>query len=120
MLMLMPMLMMLALTMMLLLDAAAYAGANNDANADTKMPNVARHLACAYVVMLLPPLLPMLMLFMQMLWADDNDDVMLKRVCICVRLCLSTAGVFVMFVYMPLCVSAFALRVQLHSKARHF
>ncbi len=37
-------------------------------------------------------------------------------VCICVRLCPSTARVFVMFVYMPLCVRAFAL----HSKARHF
>ena len=55
--------MMLALTLMLLLDAsdaAAYAAAN-DANADAKMPNVARHLAGAYVVLLLPTLLPMMM-----------------------------------------------------------
>ena len=45
--------------LMLLLDAsdaAAYAAAN-DANADAKMPNAARHLAGAYVVLLLPPLL---------------------------------------------------------------
>ena len=69
MLMLMPMLMMLALTLMLLLDAfdaVAYAAAN-DANADAKMPNVARHLDRAYVVLLLPPLLPMLMLLRQLL-----------------------------------------------------
>ena len=100
MLMLIPMLMMLALTVMLLLDAsdaAAYAAANDD-YADAKMPNVARHLAGAYVVLLLPPLLPMLMLLRQMLCAYANDDVMLKRVCICVRLCLSTVRVFEMFV----------------------
>ncbi len=116
--MLMPMLMMLALTLMLLLDAsdaAAYAAAN-DASADAKMPNAARHLAGAYAVLLLPPLLSMLMLLRQLLRADANNDVMLKRMCICVRLCLSTARVFLMFVYMPLCVRAFAL----HSKARHF
>ena len=55
MLMLMPMLMMLALTLMFLLDAfdvVAYAAAN-DANADAKMPNVARRmlvpmLCCCY------------------------------------------------------------------------
>ena len=61
--MLMPMLMMLALTLMLLLDAsdvAAYADAN-DANSDAKMPNVARHLAGAYAVLLLPTLLAMMM-----------------------------------------------------------
>ena len=55
--------MMLALTPMLLLDeasdAATYAIAN-DANADAKMPNVARHLGGAYSVLLLPPLLPIL------------------------------------------------------------
>ena len=116
--MLMPMMMMLALTLMLLLDAsdvAAYAAAN-DANADAKMPNVARHLAGAYVVLLLPPLLSMMILLRQLLRADANDDVILKRVCIYVRLCLSSARVFVMFVYVPLCVRAFAL----HSKARHF
>ncbi len=63
MLMLMPMMMMLALTLKLLLDAydaVAYA-ASNDANADAKIPNVARHLAGAYVVLLLPTLLPMMM-----------------------------------------------------------
>ena len=52
MLMLMPMLMMLALTMVLLLDAydaTAYAAAH-DAYAEAKRPNVARHLAGAYVV----------------------------------------------------------------------
>ncbi len=61
--------MMLALTLMLLRDAsdaAAYAAAN-DANAYAKMPNVAPHLAGAYVVLLLPPLLPMLMLLRQLL-----------------------------------------------------
>ncbi len=63
MLMLMPILMMLALTLMLPLDAfdaATYAAAN-DANADAKMPNVARHLVGAYVVLLLPTLVPMMM-----------------------------------------------------------
>ena len=62
--------MMLALTLMIVLDssdAAEYAAANNDANAYAKMPNVARHLAGAYVVLLLPPLLPMLMLLRQLL-----------------------------------------------------
>ena len=69
MLMLMPMLMMLALTPILLLDAfhvAAYAAAN-DANVDAKMPNTARNVAGSYVVMLLSPLLPMLMLLRQLL-----------------------------------------------------
>ncbi len=69
MLMLMPMLMMLALTMMLLLDASdavAYAAAY-DVNADAKMPNAARHLPRAYVVLLLPPLLPMMMILRQFL-----------------------------------------------------
>ena len=69
MLMLMPMLMMLALTLMLLLDAfyiVAYAVVN-DANADAKMRNAARHLAGAYDVWLLPPLLPIMMLHMQLL-----------------------------------------------------
>ncbi len=63
------MMMMLALTLMLLLDAydaVAYVAAN-DANADAKMPNDARHLAGAYAVLLLPPLLPMLMLLRQLL-----------------------------------------------------
>ncbi len=63
MLMLVPMMMMLALTLMRLLDAyddVAYAAAN-DANADAKMPNAARHIASAYDVLLLPTLLPMRM-----------------------------------------------------------
>ncbi len=67
--MLMTMLMTLALTLMLLLDAfdvVAYADAN-DANTDAKMPNVARNLDGAYVVLLLPPLLPRLMLLRQLL-----------------------------------------------------
>ena len=49
----MPMLMMLALTLMLLPDAfkaAAYAAADDD-DAETKMPNNARHLAYANDVM---------------------------------------------------------------------
>ena len=80
-LMLMPMLMMLDLTLMLLLDAfkaAAYAAAV-DANADAKMPNASRHLAGAYDVLLLPPLLPMLMLLRPLL-RDTNRcyNVMLK------------------------------------------
>ena len=50
------------LLMLLHLFAAA-----NDANADAKMPNIARHLAYAYDVLLLPPLLPMLMLLRQLL-----------------------------------------------------
>jgi hypothetical protein len=60
----MPMMMMLALTPRLLLyasDADAYT-TPNDANADAKMPNVTRLLVGAYVVLLLPPLLPMLTL----------------------------------------------------------
>ena len=116
------MLMMLALTPMLLLDAfdaAAYAAAN-DANADAKMPNAARHFAGGYDVMLLPPLLPMLMLLRQLMRADSCDYVMLKCVYICARLRLSTARVCVMFVYSPLCVRAFSLREQMRSKARHF
>ena len=43
----MPVPMMLALTLMLLFDAGAYAVADNDANADAKMPTVACHLAGA-------------------------------------------------------------------------
>ena len=67
MLMLMPMLMLLALMLMLcFIDVVAYAAAN-DANADVKMSNVARHLASAYGVMLLPPLFPMLMLVRKLL-----------------------------------------------------
>jgi len=61
-LMLMPMLIMLALTPMLLIyefDVVAYAVAD-DANADAKMPNVARHLVGAYVVVLMPTLLRLL------------------------------------------------------------
>ena len=92
MLMLMSMLPMLALTMMLLLNASdvvAYAIAY-DANADAKIPNVTRHLASAYAVRLLPRVLPMSMLLSQLLRAYACDVVMLKCVCICVRLCLST------------------------------
>ncbi len=58
MLMLMPMPMMFALTLILLLDVSdvvAYVVANDD-KADAKMPNVARHLAGAFDVMLQPPL----------------------------------------------------------------
>jgi len=65
----MPMPMILALALMLLLDASgvvAYAVVN-DANADAKMPNVARHLVGAYVVLMLPPVLPMPMPLSQML-----------------------------------------------------
>ena len=102
--------MMLTLTLMLVLDAfdvVPYAAANDDTNADSKMPNVARHLAGAYVVLLLPPLLAMLMLLRRLMRADYYDYMMLKCVCICARLCLSTARVCVMFVYAPLCVRAF-------------
>jgi len=70
------------------------------------MPNVDRHLAGAYVMMLMQPLLSMLMLLRQLMRADSCDYVMLKCVCICARLCL----VCVMFVYVPLCVRAFSLR----------
>ena len=59
---LMPMLIMLALMLMHLLDAsaaAAYAAAN-DAYADAKMPNDARHLDGAYRVVLMPKLLRLL------------------------------------------------------------
>ena len=61
-LMLMPMLMMLALTLMLLLYAFADAActATDDANADTKMSIVARHLFGAYAVVLMPTLLVMM------------------------------------------------------------
>ena len=111
-----------ALTLMLLLDAfeaIAYAVAS-DANADAKISNVARHLGGAYALLMLPPLFSMLMLLRQQLRADDCDDMMLKCVCICARLCLSTVRVCVMFVHVPLCVRAFTLRRQLHSKIRHF
>ncbi len=63
-LMLMPMLMMLDQTVLLLLDdfeAATYAVVDG-AHADAKMPNPSRHHAGAYVVVLLPPMLPMWML----------------------------------------------------------
>ena len=56
------MLIMLALTLMLLLyafDAAAYAFVD-DANADAKMPIVARHFDGAYGVVLMPTLLRLL------------------------------------------------------------
>ena len=62
-LMLMPMLMMLAMTFMLLLhayDGVAYAD-GDDANADAKMSNnVARHLASAYTMVMMPTLLRVL------------------------------------------------------------
>ena len=45
---------------MLLMLLHMFAAAN-DANADAKMPNAARHLAGVYVVLLLPTLLPMMM-----------------------------------------------------------
>ncbi len=51
----------------MLLMLLHFFAAANDAGADAKMPNVARHLAGAYDVMLLPPLLPMLMLLRQLL-----------------------------------------------------
>ena len=69
MLVLLPMLMMLALTPMLLLDAfdaVAYATAS-DANADAKIPSVARHLAGTYAVLMLPSLLSMLTLLRQLM-----------------------------------------------------
>ena len=91
MLMLIPMLAMLALTLMLLFDAShvvTYADVN-DANTDANMLNVARHLVGAYFVLPLPPLLPMLMLLRQLLRAYACEDMMLKCVCICVRLRLS-------------------------------
>ncbi len=50
------------LVMLLHLFAAA-----NDANADARLPNAARHLAGAYAVLLQPPLLPMLMMLRQLL-----------------------------------------------------
>jgi len=118
MLMQIPMLMMLALPPMLLLDA--FDAAANDANADAKMLNVACHFVGAYDVLLLPPILHMLMLLRQLMRADSCDCVMLKCVCIYVRLCLSKTRVCVMFVYVPLCVRSFSLCEQMHSKSRHF
>ena len=62
----MPMLMMLVLTLLLLSDASkavAYDVAH-DVDAETKMPNVARHLASANVVLLLLLLLLVVMLLM--------------------------------------------------------
>ena len=117
--MLIPMLMMLALTLMLLLnafDAAAYAAADN-AIADAKMPNVARHLADAYAVLLLPPSLPMMILLKQLLRADACDGVMLKCVCICV--CMCPLPVFVCCFYMCPCACVQLLQ-QLHYKVRLF
>jgi len=66
----MPMLMMLAPTLMILLDAFdvdAY-DTTNDANADAQMKNEACHLADAYVVLLMPPLLPMPMLLSKLMF----------------------------------------------------
>ena len=55
--------MMIALTLMMLLlnafDVATYAP-TDDANADAKMSNIARHLDGAYVVVLMPTLLRLL------------------------------------------------------------
>ena len=79
------------------------------------MPNIARHLDSAYVVLLLPPLLPMLMLLKHVLRAYAYDDVVLKYVRICVRFCLSIARMCVMSVYVSLCARVFALREHLHS-----
>ncbi len=89
------------------------------ANTDAEMPNVACHLVGAYDVLLLSPLLPMLMLLRHLLRGDVCDDVMLKCVCICVRMCLSIARVYVMFAYVPLCVRTFTQHEQLHSKDQH-
>ena len=89
---LMPMMVMLALTLMFLLDAfdvVAYVAAD-DTNADEEMPSVVRHLVGASILLLLPLLSAMLKLLRQLLRAYDCDDVILKCVCICVRLCLST------------------------------
>jgi len=83
--MLKPILMMLAMTVMILLDtsdANAYAVAD-DTNGDAKMPNVARHLASAYAVLLMPPLLPMQMLLWQLMRVDACDDVILEFVYMC-------------------------------------
>ncbi len=102
--------MMLAMTPMIVLDTSdvvAYAAAD-DANGDAKMPNVARHLAGAYAVLLMPPLLPMQMLLWQLMRADACDDVMLQFVYMC--LFVSTDQVCMLFMYMSLCVRAFALR----------
>ena len=91
------MMMMLAMTLVLLIDA--YDAIAYDLNADAKIPNDPRHFAGAYALMLMSPLLPILMLLRQLLRADACDDVMLKCVCICVRLRLYVARVCVMFVY---------------------
>ena len=90
----MPILAMLPLTLMLLLDAFDDAVVNN-ANADANMLNDARHLAGAYVVLLLPPLLTMLTLLKHLMCVDACDDVMLK----CVHMCLfvSIARLFMIF-----------------------
>ncbi len=75
---------------------------------DKKMSNVARYLACAYAVLLMQPLLPMQMLLWQLMRLDTCDDVMLQCVCMC--LCVSTARVCMCFMYVSLCVRAFAVR----------
>ena len=53
-----------------------------------------------YVVLMLSPFMLMMMSHRLLLLADAYDDVMLKCVYICVRLCLYTARVYVMFMYM--------------------
>jgi hypothetical protein len=71
--MLMPVTVILAKTLMLVVyafDAVAHAAANDDANVDAKMPNVARFLVGAYVVLLMSPWLPMMMLLRQLLGAN--------------------------------------------------
>ena len=55
----------------------------DDANADAKMPNGARHLDGAYVVLLMPPLLPMQMLLWQLMRVDACDGAMLLGVYMC-------------------------------------
>ena len=62
--MLKPIPIMLSTTLVISLDTSdvdAYA-VLDDTNGDAKMPNVARHLAGVYAVLLMPPLLPMQML----------------------------------------------------------
>ena len=72
--MLMPMLMMLDLTLTLLLYAFKVVAYDvvADAIADPKMLNASRHLASAYVAVLLPLLLTMLMLLRPLIRADNR------------------------------------------------
>jgi hypothetical protein len=84
------------------------------------MFNSVRHLVDSCDVLLFPPLLLIPMMRRHIMGADACDNAMLTRVCISICLCLSTARVFVLFVYVPLLVRScirFTREIALYSPA---